>query len=1351
MGTDFGTREQTVLFGLLAVKLGKVSAEQWETAAHATLQASETVQQDAGTDATVAQGLGKDVGQILVEQGAISLHDAATIQGMAAEAIRSCDGDPLKAINSVAGDADTVHTLASSLFADPHDAVTLVERAGFDPNAVTIALDRTGDLSAGPAADSSYAETIATDAGQSGDSSYAETIATDSSHAATIASQTGGNLSHAATVMGQPPSAGAAATVMGTGGPGIMSARKPRAMTDALPAVPEHDGRYEFIKALSQGGMGQIVIVHDNHLGRDVALKTLLPDRVPGGTRTRTRTGAPSMEILTVPIIARFLQEARIAGQLEHPCIVPAYELGYRPDGTIYYTMQLVNGKALQDMLKECKTLEDRLKLLPNFLDVCNAIAFAHTRGVVHRDLKPLNVMIGEFGETLTIDWGIAKVKGAQDVHAGEFAERANAFRVGDTQASTKTAYGQAMGSPYFMPPEQAAGKIDEVDERADIYALGAILYVYLTGNPPYKEMKVMEFLDKCQSVDPKPIRAQQPDAPAELIAICERAMARKREDRYQNALELRDEVEKFINGGLVAAYKYTFKELFKRWVRKHWKILATAAAGVVAFLVLAVMSYIAVTIQRDEAIFQRGRAEEARVQAETDLYFANTSLAQRSIDSAQAAAARALLAVAPEKDRDWEWGHFQQLINRDRMTLEVGGQFVALAANGKIITGNDRGTISVLNGVTGASEAQLIKTSGYGYAFTTSADGKRAALNGPMGLYVWDLESRNELFHQPHTLPEGKTLFPFGVTLSADGARVAANEPDDMGRVWDVASGQKLLEAPANNGGVYLNPTGTQALVAHVDVAARASFVALHDLADGSAQKRFDFSDAGSVKDAVYSPDGGVVAFPTDNSLLVFETAGWQQLSAPIDGRFSKPDTVAFSSDGAYLAAATKDGVVLRLNVKSPQDALGAAVGHTAAVRSIAIASDAGLLVTGSEDRTIHVYSLATLELLDTYRGHDQAIFDVAVDGVGGRLLSASFDATTRVWDLGANVNRYFRGAGTPVAFSKAAGLVAIGVPQGVVLADAATEKTQLLVPVSDGQVRSLAWDSAGKRLAVYRQTETAGAIAVFDRAGEGSIVRDIATKGQLTRLGISGDGGTVIYEGNDDGVQLLDVGSGAVTALQSSVWAAAPAGNLIAVANPGADAATERVSVMQLPGLTEVGGFDMPAQSRLLWSADGAVLGVGTARRNGDTTQGVLLRWDVATKTLLPALVGHGQAITAFAQQGDSIATGSGDVKTSLILWDAATAQPRWTMAGHAGPVACLAFSPAGTRLVSGAQDGTFKLWAVADGRAVATIQAHEATAAEETLNSSGWHTAFTDDGTTLFTLSNPSIAPVLLHALP
>ncbi|MCP4593528.1 MAG: serine/threonine protein kinase, partial [bacterium] len=198
-------------------------------------------------------------------------------------------------------------------------------------------------------------------------------------------------------------------------------------------------------------------------------MKELLADTgssSPSGPRTDrvSKTGA---------VAARFLREARVTGQLEHPNIVPVYEVGRRQGGAFYYTMKLVRGRTLAEALKQCRTLADRLRLLPHYVDLCNAIAYAHSRGVIHRDIKTDNVMLGEFGETVVLDWGLAKVKEEPDICGTETRPKLSGLA---DPSTGHTVHGSAIGTPAYMSPEQADGRVDEIDERSDVWSLGAVL-----------------------------------------------------------------------------------------------------------------------------------------------------------------------------------------------------------------------------------------------------------------------------------------------------------------------------------------------------------------------------------------------------------------------------------------------------------------------------------------------------------------------------------------------------------------------------------------------------------------------------------------------------------------------------------------------------------------------------------------------------------------------------------------------------------------------------------------------------------------------------------------------------------
>lgn len=321
----------------------------------------------------------------------------------------------------------------------------------------------------------------------------------------------------------------------------------------------DHDRRYQILAEHGRGGLGRVYRARDHRLERSIALKELLP----GASRTAE---------------TRFVREALITARLEHPGIVPVYEAGRWANGKPFYAMKLVSGKPLKDLIVGAGSLHERLALLPHVIAVADAMAYAHDRGVVHRDLKPANVIVGEFGETVVVDWGLAKRVG--DSHDGEpdageaLADQLDVTRVGDV-----------VGTPAYMAPEQAAGR--PVTERADVYALGAILYQVLAGKPPFFEAGNSDVVALVRERAPAPVAEVDGHIPNELAAIVGRAMQRRPDDRYPNASAFADELRRFQRGQIVGAYRYSPRELAWRWVAGHRTALA--AVVMVGLLVAAV------------------------------------------------------------------------------------------------------------------------------------------------------------------------------------------------------------------------------------------------------------------------------------------------------------------------------------------------------------------------------------------------------------------------------------------------------------------------------------------------------------------------------------------------------------------------------------------------------------------------------------------------------------------------------------------------------------------------------------------------------------------------------------------
>jgi tetratricopeptide (TPR) repeat protein len=332
--------------------------------------------------------------------------------------------------------------------------------------------------------------------------------------------------------------------------------------------------RFRVWREIARGGMGRVVEAWDRRHLRTVAVKLLV----------RTESAAAR---------ARFVREARVMARLDHPNIVALYEAGRWSDDEPFLLMKLVDGKPLDAAVREAERLEDRLALLPNVVAMTEALAYAHDRRIIHRDLKPANVLLGAFGETVVIDWGLAKLTGEADP-SGDAGEAAVSGESHVTRA------GAAIGTPSYMAPEQARGEV--VDARADVYALGALLYHVLAGAPPYGGGGAKATIERVLAGPPPALASRARGVPKDLGAIVAKAMAREPGDRYADARAMSADLRRFTSGQLVGAHAYSIGALLRRWVSRHRAVVATACALLSVLVVSSVVSVRRIVRERDRA-----------------------------------------------------------------------------------------------------------------------------------------------------------------------------------------------------------------------------------------------------------------------------------------------------------------------------------------------------------------------------------------------------------------------------------------------------------------------------------------------------------------------------------------------------------------------------------------------------------------------------------------------------------------------------------------------------------------------------------------------------------------------------
>ena len=362
--------------------------------------------------------------------------------------------------------------------------------------------------------------------------------------------------------------------------------------------------RYKLTGEIARGGMGAILKVWDEDLRRNLAMKVILG-------RGDKRAEQPNADDADPKSLGRFMEEAQITGQLDHPGIVPVHELGLDAAGRVFFTMQLVRGRDLNHIFGLAERGEDgwsTARVLEVILKVCDAMAYAHTKGVIHRDLKPANIMIGRFGEVYVMDWGLARVLGREDltdVRIKTETTKFNLLRAGhdskivtDSNDPLRTMDGDVVGTPSFMSPEQAQGRVAELDARTDVYSVGAMLYRLLTQQAPYvapgAKVTPTAVLLKLLEGPPTRVLVIDPKVPPELAAICEKAMARLPRDRYADMSDLSEDLRAFLDRRVVSAYETgAFAEL-RKWVARNRGLAAAIGTTVLAAIGgLAAVGYV--------------------------------------------------------------------------------------------------------------------------------------------------------------------------------------------------------------------------------------------------------------------------------------------------------------------------------------------------------------------------------------------------------------------------------------------------------------------------------------------------------------------------------------------------------------------------------------------------------------------------------------------------------------------------------------------------------------------------------------------------------------------------------------
>jgi len=1036
------------------------------------------------------------------------------------------------------------------------------------------------------------------------------------------------------------------------------------------PEMPPRDSesRFRLDGEIARGGMGAILKGRDTDLGRDLAIKVLLDQH----------KDKPE-------VVQRFIEEAQIGGQLQHPGIAPIYELGQFPDKRPFFAMKLVKGETLSKLLADRpEPTAERGKFIGIFEQICQTMAYAHSRGVIHRDLKPANIMVGAFGEVQVMDWGLAKVllsggiadeRKAYDRQHGQSIIQTLRNQVGSdipgtfgTQG-TQTQMGSVMGTPAYMPPEQALGENDNLDERADVFGLGAILCEILTGKPPYVaedptrvfRMAARGKLEDCL------LRLDACDADRELIALAKDCLELEPADRPRDAGVLAsrltyyiESVEKRLREAEVERAEQAARadaqaaqaiaerqraESESRRVEQQQRStnkLRKMLSGLAVVTLVAAVACVTALIYYNEANML---AKIASKKEEDANFFASEAATKARLASdnearaeAEAAAARRAEEVAKAQLTRSEWLLYSSRLMLAQNDFERGNGGLAahyLNESQPNLRGWEHRYLSTR--IHARQTLQGHTATVQSVAF--SPDGKRMVTgSGDRLAKVWDSATGQELL----TL-QGHAGQVMSVAFSPNGQRIiTSGGPWGVGKnpgevkVWDAASGELLLNIKGHDYCVWsmaISSDGNRIVTGGGDWAYGPGEVKVWDAETGQELVTLQ-KDVANVRGVAFSPNGQrIVTGSIDSSVKVWDAATGQLLST-LQEQGSPVSCVAFSPDGKQIVAGIGAWGLGTGEVKIWDAATGKSVialkGHQGAVLHVAFSPDGQRIATGSWDQTVKLWDTQTGEEVVTLKGHAGHVRGVAFSPDGRRIVTSSDDRTTRVWDAD-------NGQEVPTLKGHTDGITSMAF---------SPNSQRIVIGGHDNTAR--VWNTA-----------TGREVLCLKMHAKAPAVRDVAA---VLGVAISPDG------------QRIATGSKDKTA---RIWDATTGEQLFVLNHPD--------SVMGVA-----------------FSPDGKRLVCGCF----DHTAKV---WDVANGQEVLTLSGHDGHVTsvAFSPDGQRIVTGSWD-RTARV-WEASSGQEVFALQGHAGYVMAVAFSPSGNRIVTGSTDNSAKVWEAATGQELVTLKGH------------------------------------------
>jgi WD40 repeat protein/serine/threonine protein kinase len=665
--------------------------------------------------------------------------------------------------------------------------------------------------------------------------------------------------------------------------------------------------RFRIVRRFARGGLGEVFLAIDPELDRQVAVKELRDHHAHDPTSQ-----------------ARFLLEARLTGRLEHPGIVPVYGLGRYPDGRPYYAMRLIQGETLGRAIERFHSQDEApreparreiafRRLLRSLIDACNAVAYAHSRGVVHRDLKPDNIMLGRFGETLVVDWGLAKSIASPDPATTGNDPAASDAPDGDDSSLTRP--GSALGTPQYMSPEQAAGELDRVGPASDVYSLGATLYCLLVGHGPFDSGDVAEVLQRVRrGIFPSPRRLRR-SIDAALEAACLKAMSVRPEDRHATPTALAEEIEAWLADVRYRAEQERAlgdvkRSLARLGVERAGRLLERGMIGEGMLWLARALE----NIPPDSPELDRA------VRAGLGGWHAGGKPVERTLahrDAVHAVAfspdgRRLATACADRAARLWDVATGSLLASP--MNHGEAVRAVAFGPDGQFaMTVADDGAVRLWDAVTGALIGDAGRHGTPGSALCISPDGRRlaaVAADGTIG--IRDAATAGPI--GPAIRHEAAVR---ALAFGPDGRTLLGGCGDGRARLWDAADGSLRAELAHGDGNevdcVALAPDERTIATGSPDGTAR-----LWDVATGRPIGE-PMAHRGPVGALAFHPEGTIVATAgRDGTARLWDAGTAMPIGPPLEHRGAVHD-LAFSPDGRRLATASADGMARCWRVPAP------------------------------------------------------------------------------------------------------------------------------------------------------------------------------------------------------------------------------------------------------------------------------------------------------------------------------------------------------------------------------------------------------------------------------------------------